>query len=123
MSTVIPVIAPPEIQEDQLSSGLEDSFLDIPEIVFLIRLGRGRYVAQNATMPDLGELNGLTCFLTKQDAEEYQARAKEGTVVAMRGEVVAKSWEEARQIAISKPLLSCLFILKGTAIIDVHFVR
>ena len=46
-----------------------------------------------------------------------------GLLAGLSGEIVSKSFEEAREIAKSKPKLSCILLFVGGNIVDIHFVR
>lgn len=86
--------------------------------VFLISVGDGKFAANNATLPDGQNVNGLACFPSADDATTYM-----GLLAGLNGDIVQKSFEEAREIAKSKPALSCLFLFVDGKIADVHFVR
>ena len=86
--------------------------------VFLITVGDNKYAANNATLPDGQNLNGLACFPNADDATTYM-----GLLAGLNGDIVGKTFEEAREIAKSKPALSCLFLFVGGKIVDVHYVR
>lgn len=86
--------------------------------IFLITVGDNKYAANNATLPDGQNVNGLACFPNMDDATTYM-----GLLAGLNGEIVGKSFEEAREIAKSKPALSCLFLFVDGKIVDVHYVR
>jgi len=46
-----------------------------------------------------------------------------GLLAGLSGEIVGKTFEEAREIAISKPVLHCLMLFVDGRIVEVHFVR
>jgi hypothetical protein len=92
-----------------------DSF---PGRVFLISVGGDKYACNNATLPDGQKINGLACFPSGDDATTYM-----GLLSGLSGDIIGKSFEEAREIAISKPVLSALFLFQAGKIVDVHYVR
>lgn len=89
-----------------------------PNQLYLISVGDGRYAANNATLPDGQNLDGLASFPDPDEATTYM-----GLLAGLNGEIVAKSFEEAREIAKSKPRLSCVFLFVGGKIVEVHYVR
>ncbi|HVL39399.1 MAG TPA: hypothetical protein VM328_08435 [Fimbriimonadaceae bacterium] len=89
-----------------------------PDRLYVIGVGADRYAANNATLPDGQNVNGLATFPTPDDATTYM-----GMLAGLGGEIMAKSFEEAREIAKSKPVLSCLFLFVGGKIVEVHYVR
>ena len=89
-----------------------------PDRLFLIQVAEGKFAANNATLSDGQVVDGLACFPTPDDAMVYT-----GLLGGLNGEVVGKSFEEARQIAISKPKLSCLLLFVNGSIVDIHHVR
>lgn len=106
---------PSDLILDELMMG---GFGGFPDKVHLISVGGGKYAANNATLPDGQQVNGLACFPSADDATTYM-----GLLAGLSGDIVAKTFEEAREIAISKPVLSCLFLFEGGKIKDVHWVR
>lgn len=101
---------------------LEDSLLGgyggFPEQVFLISPDGEKYAANNVTLPDGQNVNGLAAFPSRDDASVYQ-----GMLAGLSGDIVSKSFEEARQIAVSKPILSCVLLFHENHIVDICFVR
>lgn len=89
-----------------------------PNGLYLISIGGDRYAANNATLPDGQNVNGLACFPDMDEATTYM-----GLLAGLSGEIVSKTFEEAREIAKSKPVLSCLFLFVGGKIVEVHYVR
>lgn len=107
--------APPSIQLDEELLGGYGGF---PEQLFLISAGDDKYAANNVTLPDGQSINGLATFPSRDDASVYQ-----GMLAGLSGEIVEKTFEEARQIAISKPILSCLLLFHDNHIVDLCWVR
>lgn len=101
-----------------LEEDLLGGFGGFPDRVFLISVGGDKYAANNATLPDGQKVDGLACFPSADDATTYM-----GLLAGLNGEIVGKSFEEARQIAISKPKLQCLFLFVDGHIAEVHWVR
>ncbi len=101
-----------------LEEELLEGFGGFPNQLFLISVGQDKYAANNATLPDGQSVNGLACFPSADDATSYM-----GILAGLSGEIVSKSFEDARQIAIGKPVLSCLFLFVDGRIVDVHWVR
>lgn len=101
-----------------LDEDLLGGFGSFPDRIFLIHVGGDKYAANNATLPDGQTIDGLACFPSADDATTYM-----GLLAGLNGDIVGKSFEEARQIAISKPRLSCLLLFVDGKIVDVHHVR
>jgi hypothetical protein len=99
--------------EDELGG-----FGGFPDRLNLISMGGDKYAANNATAPDGTALDGLACFPSPDDATTYM-----GLLAGLNGEIVGKSFEEARQIAQSKPKLNCLLLFVAGHIVEIHFVR
>jgi hypothetical protein len=102
------------VLEEELLGG----FGGFPDRLYLISVGDGKYAANNATMSDGGVVDGLACFPDPDEATTYM-----GLLAGLSGEIVSKSFEEAREIAISKPKLNCLLLFSGGRIVEIHFVR
>ena len=102
----------------ELDEGLMEGFGGFPGNVFLIQVGEGKFAANNATTPDGQNINGLACFPTEIAATLYQ-----GMLSGLSGEIVTKTFEEARGIAVSKPILHCLMLFVDGKIVDIHWVR
>lgn len=102
------------VLDDDLLQGY-DSF---PGRVFLICVAGDKYACNNATLSDGQKINGLACFPSGDDATTYM-----GLLSGLSGEIVGKSFEEAREIAIGKPILSALFLFVEGRIADVHYIR
>ncbi len=81
-------------------------------------MGGDKYACNNATAPDGQRLDGLATFPNPDEATTYM-----GLLAGLGGDIVSKSFEEAREIAKSKPVLSCLFLFVGGRIVEIHFVR
>jgi len=95
-----------------------ESFGGFPNQLYLISVGDGMYAANNATLPDGQNLNGLASFPDREEALTYM-----GLLAGLSGDIVPKTFEEARDIAKSKPRLSCIFLFAHSKIVDVHYVR
>lgn len=93
-------------------------FGGFPDRLHLISVGDGKYAGNNATLPDGQNVNGLATFPNPDEATTYM-----GLLAGLNGQIVGKSFEEAREIAKSKPTLSCMFLFVGGKIVEVHFVR
>lgn len=104
------------------SSILDDielgGFGGFPGKVYLINVGGDKYACNNATVSDGQVLDGLATFPDPDEATTYM-----GLLAGLNGEIVSKKFEEAREIAISKPKLTCLFLFQGGKIVEVHYVR
>ena len=101
------------LEEDMLGG-----FGGFPDKVFVICVGGDKYAANNATLPDGQNVDGLATFPDPDEATTYM-----GLLAGLNGDVQAKTFEEARQIAISKPKLLCLFLFRAGVIADVHWIR
>jgi len=112
----------PETIESPLGTVLEESMLGgfggFPDKLYLIGVGGERYAANNATLPDGQAVDGLATFPDPDEATTYM-----GLLAGLNGEIVSKTFEEARKITISKPRLMCMFLFAGGKIVDVHWVR
>jgi hypothetical protein len=93
-------------------------FGGFPDKLFLISVGGDKYAANNATGPDGSTLDGLACFPSPDDATTYM-----GLLAGLSGDIVGKTFEEAREIAKGKPKLNCLFLFVAGHIVEIHFVR
>jgi len=89
-----------------------------PNQLYLISVGGDKYAANNATLPDGQNLDGLATFPDPDEATSYM-----GMLAGLNGDIVAKSFEEAREIAKSKPRLACMFLFVAAKIVEVHYVR
>ncbi|CAN1528385.1 hypothetical protein MCEMSE15_01309 [Fimbriimonadaceae bacterium] len=102
----------------QLDEAMMGGFGGFPDRVYLISVGDNKFASNNVTLPDQQNVNGLACFPTPDDATTYM-----GLLAGLSGDIVAKPFEEAREIAVSKPILSCLLLFQGSQIVDVHWIR
>jgi len=102
----------------QLEEDVLGGYGGFPDRLYLISAGDGKYAANNVTLHDGQNINGLASFPSADDATTYMA-----LLAGLSGDIVAKSFEEARQIAISKPVLSCLLLFVGGRVVDMVFVR
>lgn len=93
-------------------------FGGFPDQLYLISMGDGKFAANNATAPDGTTLDGLACFPSPDDATTYM-----GLLAGLSGEIVRKSFEEAREIAKGKPKLNCLLLFVAGHIVEIHFVK
>lgn len=100
-----------------LDEALSEGYGGFPDQIYLISVGEGRYAANNVTMADVTH-NGLAAFPSLDDVTVYSS-----LLAGLNGDPVRKSFEEARQIALSKPVLDCVFLFVDGHIADVHFVR
>jgi len=111
-----------KLEDSPISIQLEESLLGgyggFPETLHLITVGDGKYAANNVTLPDGEKINGLATFPSPDDATTYM-----GLLAGLDGEIVKKSFEEARQIAISKPILHCVLLFVDGKVVDMVYVR
>ena len=89
-----------------------------PDKLYLISCGGGTYAGNNATAPDGSNLEGLATFPDPDEATTYM-----GLLAGLAGEIVSKSFEEAREIAKSKPKLNCLLLFVAGRIVEIHYIR
>ncbi len=101
-----------------LDEAMLGGFGGFPDRVFLICVGGDKYACNNATLADGQKINGLACFPSPDDATTYM-----GLLAGLAGEIQGKAFEEAREIAVGKPVLSALFLFVDGKIVEVHFVR
>ncbi len=111
-----------EIIDNPLITSLEEdlmgSFGSFPEEIYLISVGDNRFACNNATTPDGMQVNGLACFPSPDDATTYMSSEN-----GLPGDIKKSSFNDAREIAKSKPVLDCLFLFAGIQIVEIHFVR
>lgn len=93
-------------------------FGGFPDKLYLISVGSGKYACNNATGKEGERIDGLATFPDPDEATTYM-----GLLSGLSGDIVAKTFQEAREIAKSKPMLSCLFLFLGGRIVDIHYVR
>lgn len=112
----------PDLVDSPLGLQLDESMLEgfggFPNALFLINVRGDLYAANNATLPDGQTVDGLATFPDADEATTYM-----GLLAGLSGEIVKKTFEEARQIAVSKPRLMCMFLFVGGKIADLHWVR
>lgn len=89
-----------------------------PSSLFLISVGSDKYACNNATLPDGQNADGLACFPDPDEATTYM-----GLLAGLNGTIVAKSFEEAREIVKSKDRLTCMFLFVDGKIAEVHYVK
>jgi hypothetical protein len=93
-------------------------FGGFPDKLYLISVGGDKYACNNATGQDGVPLDGLATFPNPDEATTYM-----GLLAGLSGTIVMKSFEEAREIAKSKPKLSCLFLFVAGHIVEIHHIR
>jgi len=89
-----------------------------PDKLYLISVGGDKYACNNATGSDGSPLDGLATFPDPDEATTYM-----GLLAGLGGDIVSKSFEEAREIAKSKPRLNCMFLFVGGHIVEIVYVR
>ena len=112
----------PDLIDNPLITQLDESMLEgfggFPNTLYVIDCGGGRFAANNATLPDGQTVDGLATFPDPDEATTYM-----GLLAGLGGEIAKKTFEEAREITVSKPRLMCMFLFAGAKIVDVHWVR
>lgn len=112
----------PDLIDNPIGTQLDESMLEgfggFPNVLYVIDCGGGRFAANNATLPDGQTIDGLATFPDPDEATTYM-----GLLAGLGGEIAKKSFEEAREITVSKPKLMCMFLFVGGRIADVHWVR
>jgi hypothetical protein len=102
-----------------LDEAMLGGFGGFPDSLFLISVGGDKYACNNVTPLGEGEpINGLACFPDPDEATSYM-----GLLAGLSGEIVQKSFEEAREIAIGKPVLNAMLLFVATKIVEIHWVR
>lgn len=66
------------------------------------------------------DVHGLAVFASEGSAKLYTGA---GALNTISGEIVPKTFDECRQIAIERPKLIALFLMEGTKIKDMVYVR
>lgn len=94
-----------------------------PQGLCVIEVSPGKYACNVADTkglenPPQTDIHGLAVFASEASAILYTHSLK-----GLNGTVVAKSFEECRQIALSKPQLKALFLMDSDKIRDVLYVR
>ena len=103
------------ILEEELLGG----FGGFPDKVYLISVGGDKYACNNFTPSgETQPINGLACFPDPDEATTYM-----GLLAGLSGEIVTKTFEEAREIALGKPILHALCLFSGGKIVEIHWVR
>lgn len=104
--------------------GTEDNELldtpsDFPDAVIMISLGNGKYAAVNATTPapDPMDVNIIAVFANENEAEIWEQKW------GLTGERVNKKFNEARDIAVSKPSVFGLGLQVNANTVAIHWVR
>lgn len=111
---------PQTITYTQPSIFASEGFAGFPATLFLIEVEPGRYAANNATLPDLTQIDGLACFKSCEDACIYMSLSENRGIVGVTKEV---TFSEARYIAKEKEQLNCLLLFANGFIIDYHFTE
>lgn len=99
---------------------MSESYGHFPGRVYLIQVSEGMYAANNVTLADQTSINGLAAFPSPDDATTYMSL---DMAKGISGDLVAKSFEEARQIAIDKPKLHAVLLFVDGRVVDIAFVR
>lgn len=90
-----------------------------PENILLISIGGGKYACNcGHSIPDKMPVDGLACFPTQEDATIYMSLP-----AGLSGETVPKTFNEAREIAKSKPHLNCLMLFVEGKIRALHWLK
>lgn len=90
-----------------------------PNNLILIEVEPGKYAANNGTTPgpDPMTVDGIACFETRESARIYMDSEK-----GISGEMVDKTFAEAREIALSKaPKINGLLFMVGAHIAAIHY--
>ena len=97
---------------------IEETFLsldiDFPEKIWLLELGSKHMCYLH------DGVNGLSCFENKESAEFYQ-KEKKNDFPGLK--ISQYTFDEARDIAKSKPQIQCLFLQDDINNIRIHYVR
>jgi len=101
--------------EDKDILGNDSNF---PDAVIMLRRDDGKYCAVNVTTPepDPMTVSALVCFATDKEAEFWEAKY-------MTGEHVNKSFQEARDLCISKNNIHALALQVNGETQHLHWVR
>ncbi len=89
-----------------------------PSKLFLISVGGDKYACNFATGKEGEPLDGLATFPDPDEATTYM-----GLLAGLSGDIVSKTFEEAREIAKSKPRLNCLFLFVAGQIVEICYIK
>jgi len=92
---------------------------NFPDAVIMISLGGGKYAAVNVTTvgPDPMTVGCIACFASETEVDMWESQWK------LTGERVTKEFQEAREIAVSKPNIYGLALQVGANTAHIHWVR
>ena len=111
-----------ELIDNPLITSLEDDLMGafglFPAEVYVISMGDDKYACNNATLTDGTTVDGLAVFPTETDVQIY-----ENLLAGLHGTPKMIKFEEAREIAKSKPRLQSLLLFQMGRIVEVHFIR
>lgn len=102
--------------DDKNELGNDPNF---PDAVIMIDLGGNKFAAVNITTtgPDPMTVSGLVCFANDKEAELWESKWK------LTGNRVSKSFQEARELAISKSNIHGLALQQNAETAHIHWVR
>jgi hypothetical protein len=101
-----------------LEEFMAEGYGSFPNQLYLISVGEDKYACNNATLPDGQNADGLATFPDPDEATTYM-----GLLAGLNGEIVAKSFEEARDIVKAKDRLTCMFLFVAGKIVEIHYVK
>lgn len=107
-------------QDPCLPLGDRLGFGRFPAEVCLIETEEGLFAANNATLPDGELLDGLACFSEPDEAAKYMELPDNR---GLAGQVIMRTFDEARNIAKSKLRLNALLFFVNGRIVEYHFIR
>ena len=97
-----------------------EGFQGFPGRFYVLAIPQDKYAALNATLPDLQVLDGIVCFPEPEDAVKFMELPSPKSI---QGRITSMTFEEARQVALSRPRLNSLILHIQGRIADYHFVR
>lgn len=94
-----------------------------PHSLCVIEVSAGKFACNCADTKGLEpepqtNIHGLAVFTNTESAITYM-----GSLNGLGGEIVPKSFDECRQLAVDRPQLKAMFLMNGAKIADIVYVR
>lgn len=115
------VIDPLEKLLGDIDTTNDFSEMGYPEEVVLIELGEDLYACVNVTPDPVREpdwtINALAAFIDMEEAAIFEMQN------GLKGRRVSKTFAQAREIAVSKPVLQAVAVQRNGTTFQLHYVR